>query len=408
MSSVAGVRLGLCLFRYGPQTGVPVVVFCRKNHSVANSKSMNSGKLPSCEMSTVAGQKQTKPFTVDFSELRKEMHLAESLRRFRRFVTDPGVASNIVYSLDPWDHRSTPVLIECNPGPGVLTRALLDTGCNVVALENDAEFLPGLKRLEKSTGGQLKVLHCDFFRLDPWTESIVRAPSMYSSDLMEQLNISEVPWDMEVPVKVFGILNHTKERNLLWKFLYSLYERLSIFRYGRIEFNFFMSEHLYQRLLAKPGEYQRYQALSVLYNVACEVQLLHKEESSTFFTPKKFKGSSVVKTGASSGSNLCLVRITPRRNLFSEHFTPCDGKVFINMVKQCLVKRTSKLIHRLESWNPGEGEQLLQNLQLPEDIKTGDIYPEEYKLLFEILTHSEDFNQGFAFDDVHKDVSCVY
>ncbi|XP_073484121.1 dimethyladenosine transferase 2, mitochondrial [Aquarana catesbeiana] len=399
MSSVAGIRLGSCFLRYGPQPGVPFVFFCRKSHSIADPRSTNSGKLSSsCGLSTVAVQKRTKPFTVDLSELSKEMDIVKSFRRTKRFITDSGLVKNILYGLDPWDHRTTPIIMECSPGPGVLTRALLDAGCNVVALEGNIKFLPGLKKLEQDACGSLRVVHCDFFRLDPDTENVVDAPSMFSNDLMERLGIDEVPWDAGIPMKVFGILSYEKERLLLWRYIYALYERLSIFRYGRIEFNFFMSETLYKSLITKPGDFKRYRALAVLCHLAFDIQLLHKEHVSTFSSSKKFKGPSIVNSGESLRDYLCLVRLTPRRNLFSEHFPPCDGKMFINMVKQCLAKRKSRIITNLDSWSPGDGEQLLQLLDLPANAMTGDICPEDYKLLFELLTHSEDFSQSFVFE----------
>ncbi|KAM9316754.1 dimethyladenosine transferase 2, mitochondrial [Gastrophryne carolinensis] len=408
MPSISGVRLGLCWLRCGPQPAGPVVFFCRQNHNVADTRCKNEPQLlPSRGMSAVAGQKQSKHITVDLSDFQKEINIAESFKRFRRFITHPGLVNSVLESLDPWEHhRSAPIIMECNPGPGVLTRALLEAGCKVVALESNSDFLPSLKKLEKTSGGQLKVVHCDFFRLDPWSEGVVQAPSMYSSDLMEQLGISEVPWDTEVPIKVFGMLRHKRERFLLWRNIYSLYERLSVFRYGRVELNMFMSDQVYKSLIVKPGNFRQYHALPALYTLAYDIQLLHKEHISSFLIPKKFKGPSVGKSGDLSDDQLCLVRLTPRKDLFSDRFTPADGKTFISMVKQCLVRRRSRLLDRLDSWNPGNGEQLLQRLHLPETIYTGNIYPEDYKLLYEILAHSEDFSQSFVLEDSYDDIAC--
>lgn len=50
---------------------------------------------------------------------------------------------------------------------------------------------------------------------------------------------------LDIPVKVVGILPQRNERGLLLKMAYALFERLSVYRYGRIELNLFISEREY-------------------------------------------------------------------------------------------------------------------------------------------------------------------
>lgn len=50
---------------------------------------------------------------------------------------------------------------------------------------------------------------------------------------------------LDIPVKVVGILPHRNERGMLLKMVYALFERLSVYRYGRIELNLFISEKEY-------------------------------------------------------------------------------------------------------------------------------------------------------------------
>lgn len=52
--------------------------------------------------------------------------------------------------------------------------------------------------------------------------------------------------ETDVPVKVFGILPQKKERNILWRLLFALYECNSIYKYGRVELNIFISEKEYK------------------------------------------------------------------------------------------------------------------------------------------------------------------
>ncbi|XP_077139283.1 dimethyladenosine transferase 2, mitochondrial [Ranitomeya variabilis] len=407
MYSMSASRIGLCVVRCAPQAGTSVLVCPRRTH--ANSEASYNGSLhqgPSSRMSAAAPK--AKKLQRSNPEHSTELKLAESCKHLRRFITDPGLIRSIVESFAPCgSSRTAPVIMECNPGPGFLTQALLDAGHKVFALESSSEFLPSLERIQRNANGQLKVVHCDFFRIDPWSEGLVQPPSMYSSTLMKNLNFTEVPWASDVPLKVLLMLGHKKERILLWRQIYSLYQRLSVYRYGRIELNVFMTEKQYWKLVSRPGDFMKYHALSVLCQAGCDIELLHKEPASTFLTPSRFGSHQMSKSGDVKGENLCLVKITPKRNLFSENFTPTDGGIFVFMIKQFLTRRKSKLIEKLDNLSPGNGKDLLQSLALPLDIATGCIYPEEYKLLFEIMSRSEEFNRSFVLDEICEDIEAT-
>ncbi|NXR15659.1 TFB2M transferase, partial [Semnornis frantzii] len=240
-----------------------------------------------------------------------------------------------------------PVLLECAPGPGILTRTLLNAGVRVVALESHSAFLPNLQSLENSLDGQLKVIYGDFFRLDPMGTGIVKPPALCSDELFETMGVAAVPWRADAPVKIFAIIPQRKERNTLWRFLFALYECSSIYRYGRMELNFFVSEKEYKILTAKPGDGRAYQALTVLSQVGCEIQLLHMEPWSSFVTNLKNGGLAVPKATWLPNDHLCLIRLTPQQNLFTGGLKPTNSSTFIFMVKQCLAKPKSRLIDRL-------------------------------------------------------------
>ncbi|KAG9464037.1 dimethyladenosine transferase 2, mitochondrial [Eleutherodactylus coqui] len=407
MTSIWAARTGLYIIRCGPQAGTPVCSLSRQTHNC--SVPTHHGTLqrdPSSRMAAATPHRQKPQWSESVTESSAELKMVESFKRSRRFITDPGLINSVQKCLAPWGcSRTRPVIMECNPGPGILTRALLDAGHKVFALESDTSFLPSLEKLQRAANGQLKVIHCDFFRIDPWSEGLVQPPSMYSSTLMKNLDIREVSWTSDVPLKVFLMLGPKKERILLWRHIYSLYERLSVYKFGRVELNVFMTENQYQKLICKPGDFKNYRALGVLYQSACDIELLHKEPMSTFLMPSKFESPSMPNSGGFANENLCLVRITPRRNLFSENFTAADGGIFVQMIKQFLAKRKSKLIDRLDNLVPGNGKDLLESLALPIDITTGCIYPGEYKLLFEIMLRSEEFNRSFVLNEIYEDIA---
>ncbi len=57
-------------------------------------------------------------------------------------------------------------VVEVGPGPGGLTRALLETGARVVAIEKDSRFLPLLSEVAEVAGGRLDLVEGDALKVD--------------------------------------------------------------------------------------------------------------------------------------------------------------------------------------------------------------------------------------------------
>ncbi|XP_041929275.1 dimethyladenosine transferase 2, mitochondrial [Alosa sapidissima] len=337
---------------------------------------------------------------LDLGEVEDNTRKALGSKTLRRFIVEPELARLVTDHLSRDIEDGKSVIFDCNPGPGVLTRSLLNSGAQrVVALESDKAFLPDLHALENQLDGQLEVVHCDFFKLDPIGTGSMRPPAMFTEKLFTDLGISEVPWSADVPVKVVGMFSQRNERNMLWKLVYALYERLSIFRYGRVELIMFMSEKEYTKIVSKPGNNKNYQALGALWQMACDIQLLHKEPWSSFVTSSKHGGMAIPRSTLPN-DHLCLVRMTPRKDLFTSSITPNNGGTLVMMVKQCLAKRKAQLVERLDSWSPGSGSKLLGQMGLFEDVMTGQMYPDEFKQLFELMEQSQEFNQSWLYEEI--------
>ncbi|XP_076834811.1 dimethyladenosine transferase 2, mitochondrial [Brachyhypopomus gauderio] len=366
-------------------------------------------------LSAVAVSAQRRPLSrcdpLDLGEVEENMRKALACRHLRRFIVDAGLARLVTDHLSHDIEDGRAIIFECNPGPGVLTRTLLNCGAQrVVALESDKSFLPDLQALERKLEGQLEVVHCDFFKLDPIGQGSMKPPVMYSEKLFADLGISEVPWSADVPVKVVGIFSQRNERNMLWKLVYSLFERHSIFRYGRVELIMFISEKEYIKMVAGPGDNKNYQALSVLWQMACDIELLHQEPWSSFVTTSKHGGMAIPKSNKLPNEHLCLVRLTPRADLFTSDLTPSNSSTLLMMVKQCLAKRTGSLLEKLNSWSPGSGQDVLVETGLFEDVLTGQVQPHEYKRLFELMDRSEEFTQSWLYEEIlenTKKTGCV-
>ena len=81
----------------------------------------------------------------------------------QNFILDRQLLARI--AAVPGDLGSASVY-EVGPGPGGLTRALLDTGARVVAVERDRRCLPALAELEAEFPGKLRIIEDDAMRID--------------------------------------------------------------------------------------------------------------------------------------------------------------------------------------------------------------------------------------------------
>ena len=81
----------------------------------------------------------------------------------QHFLLDLNITRKIARLAGPLDACVT---IEVGPGPGGLTRALLEAGARVVAVEKDPRFLPLLTELQDAAPGRLTVIQADALQVD--------------------------------------------------------------------------------------------------------------------------------------------------------------------------------------------------------------------------------------------------
>ena len=82
----------------------------------------------------------------------------------QHFLLDLNVTRKIARLAGPFDGDA---VIEVGPGPGGLTRALLETdAARVIVVEKDARFLPLLEELGAASGGRLAIVEGDALEVD--------------------------------------------------------------------------------------------------------------------------------------------------------------------------------------------------------------------------------------------------
>lgn len=81
----------------------------------------------------------------------------------QNFILDRHLLARIAAIPGPLEGTS---VYEVGPGPGGLTRALLDNGANVIAVERDRRCMPALAELDAQYPGRLNVISGDALEID--------------------------------------------------------------------------------------------------------------------------------------------------------------------------------------------------------------------------------------------------
>jgi 16S rRNA (adenine1518-N6/adenine1519-N6)-dimethyltransferase len=85
----------------------------------------------------------------------------------QNFILDRQLLARIAAVPGPLEGRN---VYEVGPGPGGLTRALLEAGANVVAVERDRRCLPALGELQSVFGSRLRLIEADALKINEQAE----------------------------------------------------------------------------------------------------------------------------------------------------------------------------------------------------------------------------------------------
>lgn len=151
-------------------------------------------------------------------------------------------------------------VIEVGPGPGGLTRALLEAGANVIAIEKDARFLPLLEPLAAWSDGRLQIHLGDALFVDE-TELLGDGQAHV---------ISNLPYNVGTPLLVKWL------KAGAWR--------------GPMTLMF--QKEVAQRIVAKVGS-DAYGRLAVLAQARCECRLEFTVPARAFTPPPKIASAIV-------------------------------------------------------------------------------------------------------------------
>jgi len=157
-------------------------------------------------------------------------------------------------------------VLEVGPGPGGLTRALLDAGpARLVAVERDPRLVQHLRELEAAASGRLEVLEADALKLDPCAVAPGQRVKI----------IANLPYNVATPL------------------LFGWFERLACVELMVLMFQ----KEVALRLTAAPGTAD-YGRLAVMAQLLCRVERVFDLPPAAFTPPPKVSSS--------------VVRLTPR------------------------------------------------------------------------------------------------
>jgi 16S rRNA (adenine1518-N6/adenine1519-N6)-dimethyltransferase len=151
------------------------------------------------------------------------------------------------------------LVIEVGPGPGGLTRGLLESGAQVIAVEKDERFRPLLEELAAATGG-LRLVFGDALSVDE-TALTGGAPAHL---------VSNLPYNVGTPLLVKWLTGPWRPASLTLMF----------------------QKEVAERIAARPGE-DAYGRLGVLAQATCAVQKVMDAPARAFTPPPKVDSAVV-------------------------------------------------------------------------------------------------------------------
>ncbi|XP_025722160.1 dimethyladenosine transferase 1, mitochondrial [Callorhinus ursinus] len=188
-------------------------------------------------------------------EIIKLFRLQAAKQLSQNFLLDLKLTDKIVRKAG---NLTNAYVYEVGPGPGGITRSILNANvAELLVVEKDSRFIPGLQMLSDAAPGKLRIVHGDVL-----TFKIERA---FPGSLKRR-------WEDDPPnVHVIGNLPFNVSTPLIIKWLENVSCRGGPFVYGRTQMMLTFQKEVAERLTANTGSKQR-SRLSVMAQYLCSVQ----------------------------------------------------------------------------------------------------------------------------------------
>lgn len=182
----------------------------------------------------------------------------------QHFLLDLNITRKIARLAGPLDGC---VVLEAGPGPGGLTRPLLETAARVVAVEMDARFIPLLDELGAAADGRLTVERADALAMDDVALLARHAPGLPCRI------VSNLPYNVGTALLIKWLTGPLRPQAMTLMF----------------------QKEVAQRIVAGVGD-DAYGRLAVIAQALCEARIVMDLPARAFTPPPKVDSAVVLLT----------------------------------------------------------------------------------------------------------------
>jgi len=294
----------------------------------------------------------------------------------QNFILDPRVLKRFAKTAGNLTNKC---VIEVGPGPGGITRALIEAGAKEVhVIEKDPRFLPSLNLLQEAAGDKLNLNIGDCLQYNPqevFPKTL--ATDWNSPDGTNLILVGNLPFNVATP--------------LLIRLLEAMHNRSLFYSFGRVPSVFTFQHEVALRMVAPPGDPER-SRLSVVCQNWAQVDYAYMLPGGAFVPPPE------VQVG--------VVKLTPLKEPYISGFSFS----FINKVVTAIFSGKQKqlknsLTHSLFPKTRDEmSKQLLEMAEVPWDemainlnmTQIRNICISYHNLCEELSTSKQEFIKNYA------------
>jgi len=229
------------------------------------------------------------------SELIKKYQLDAKKSLGQNFILDKNFTDKIAKSAGDLSNFE---VLEIGPGPGGLTRSILDAGVKkLFVIEKDQRCILALKELQEFYGSRLEIIEGDALEIDE--------TKIFSENSQFKI-IANLPYNI-------GTV-------LIFKWLKILPKIASM--------HLMLQKEVVQRICAKIGD-KNYGRLAIMLNLLCDTKMLFEVNKMVFSPPPKITSA--------------IVQIIPNAEKIEKYFEKNNLKKFEKVVQQAFNQRRKML-----------------------------------------------------------------